>query len=243
QAPLGIVIFRGPENVIELANESYLQLIDKTEKQFVGKPLFETLPEVKDIMAPIIANLYATGNPFYGYEFPIKLNRHSTTETGYYNFVYHPLKENNSISGIMVVATEVTATVKAKHLIEENEEKLKLIIQASELGVYDVNLKSGEIIASERCYEILGFPEKTQLSHKEIITTIHPEDLLIRKKAFEKAFAEGTLHYQSRVIWKDQSIHWIDAKGKVFYDKKNEPIRLLGTVRDITEERTFQQQL
>lgn len=243
QAPLGIVIFRGPENVIELANESYLQLIDKTEKQFVGKPLFETLPEVKDIMAPIIANLYATGNPFYGYEFPIKLNRHGTTETGYYNFVYHPLKENNSISGVMVVATEVTATVKAKHLIEENEEKLKLIIQASELGVYDVNLKSGEIIASERCYEILGFPEKTHLSHKEIITTIHPEDLLIRKKAFEKAFAEGTLHYQSRVIWKDQSIHWIDAKGKVFYDKKNEPIRLLGTVRDITEERTFQQQL
>ncbi|MBO3099698.1 PAS domain-containing sensor histidine kinase [Gelidibacter pelagius] len=243
QAPLGIVIFRGPENVIEMANESYLQLINQTEEQFVGKPLFETLPEVEDAMAPIIAKLYKTGDPFYGYELPIHLNRHGTTELGYYNFVYHPLKENNAITGIMVVASEVTATVKAKHLIEENEEKLKLIIEASELGVYDVNLKSGKIIASERCYEILGFPEKTHLSHKDIITTIHPDDLIIRKKAFEKAYAEGVLHYQSRVIWKDQSLHWIDAKGKVFYDEENQPSRLLGTVRDITEEHTFQQQL
>lgn len=243
QAPLGIVIFRGPENVIEMANESYLQLINQTEEQFVGKPLFETLPEVEDAMAPIIAKLYKTGDPFYGYELPIHLNRQGTTELGYYNFVYHPLKENNAITGIMVVASEVTATVKAKHLIEENEEKLKLIIEASEFGVYDVNLKSGKIIASERCYEILGFPEKTHLSHKDIITTIHPDDLIIRKRAIEKAYAEGVLHYQSRVIWKDQSLHWIDAKGKLFYDEENQPSRLLGTVRDITEEHTFQQQL
>ncbi|MBA6152037.1 PAS domain-containing sensor histidine kinase [Gelidibacter maritimus] len=243
QAPLGIVIFSGKENVIEMANDNYLQLIEKTEAQFVGKPLFEVLPEVEDVMSPIITDLYKTGRPFYGYEFPIKLDRHGTTETGYYNFVYHPLKENNNIIGVMVVASEVTAMVKTKHLIEENEEKLKLIIEASELGVYDANLKSGEINASERCYEILGFPEKAQLSHKDIITTLHPEDHIVRKKAFKKAFAEGTLHYQARVIWKDQSLHWIDAKGKVFYDDNNEPLRLLGTVRDITEERSFQQQL
>ncbi|WP_051209847.1 PAS domain S-box protein [Gelidibacter mesophilus] len=243
QAPLGIVIFRGSDNVIEMANESYLQLIDQTEDEFVGKPLFETLPEVEEVMWPIIKDLYKTGEPYYGYEFPVILSRHGTSEIGYYNFVYHPLKENNTISGIMVVATEVTETVKAKHLIEENEEKLQLIIEASELGVYDVNLKSGDISASERCYEVLGFPGKTHLSHKDIITTIHPEDLIIRKKAFEKAFADGTLHYQSRVIWKDQTLHWIDAKGKVFYDENNQPNRLLGTVRDITEERNLQQQL
>lgn len=243
QAPLGVVIFRGPKNVIDIANESYLKLIDKTEKQFVGKPLFETLPEVKETLAPIIAEVYKTENSFFGYELPFNLNRHGVRETGYYNFVYHPLTENNAISGIMVVVTEVTATVKAKHLIEENEEKLKLIIAASELGVYDVNLKTREIAASERCYEILGFAEKIDLLHQDIIAHLHPEDIIFRKKAMEKAFVEGTLRYQARVLWKDQTIHWIDTKGKVFYDENNQPNRLLGTVRDITEERTFQQQL
>ncbi|GGW50802.1 PAS domain-containing sensor histidine kinase [Arenibacter certesii] len=243
QAPFGIVIFRGAQNVIEMVNESYLQLVDKTEEQFVGKPLFDVLPEVEETIAPIITDIYNTGETFYGYEFPIDLNRHGTLESGYYNFVYHPLKENNKITGIMVVANEVTATVKAKHLIEENEEKLKLIIEASELGVFDYNLKSGEVIGSDRYYEILGFPNERNLSHDELISHLHPDDSEIRKSAFNNAFSNGSLHYQARVIWSDNSIHWIDAKGKVFCDNNNEPDRILGTIRDITEERNFHHQL
>lgn len=243
QAPFGIVILRGPDNITEMVNESYLQIVDKTEENFLGKPLFETLPEVKDIIAPVIADIYKTGNAFYGYEFPINLNRYGKTEPSYFNFVYHPIKENDIITGIMVVATEVTATVEAKNLIEENEEKLELIIEASDLGVFDVNIKTGKIISSDRCYEILGFPEIKPLSHEDIIINLHPDDRIVRKNAFEKAYKDGILQYQSRVIWNDQTLHWIDARGKVFYDEQNQPERLLGTVRDITEERSFQQQL
>lgn len=243
QAPLGIVIFRGTENVTEMANEKYLQLIDKTEDQFVGKPLFETIPEVKESIAPIIADVYMTGNAFYGYEFPVRLHRHGKTETNYFNFVYHPLKENNRIAGIMVVATDVTATVTAKHFLEENEEKLNLIIEASELGVFDVNLKSGDMIASDRCYDILGFTNKKKLTQEEIITQVHPDDLKIRTEAFEKAYETGSLHYQIRIIWEDLSLHWKDVKGKVYFDENNKPERMLGTIRDITEEKTFHQQL
>lgn len=243
QAPLGIVIFRGADNVIEMANENYLQLINQKRNEFVGRPLFNSLPEVKETMTPIISEVYETGNAFYGYEFPIKLNRNDSIDTGYYNFVYHPLKENNIITGIMVVATDVTATVKAKHLIEENEEKLELIIEASDLGVFDVNIKTDEVVVSDRCYEILGFNEKKHLSRHDLISHHHPDDLRLRTLAFEEAFRTGILHYQTRVIYKDNSLHWIDAKGKVYYDDQNQPERILGTVRDITEERTFQQQL
>ncbi len=243
QAPLAISIFRGSENITEMVNDHYLRLIDKTEDQFVGKPLFEVLPHVEESLSPIITDIYKTGIPFYGNEFPVKLNLHGTLETSYFNFVYHPLKENDVITGIMVVATEVTETVKAKHIIEENEEKLNLIIEASELGVFDANLISGDITVSERCYKILGFPGENNLTHEDLITNLHPDDLPERKKAFEKAFISGNLHYQARALWKDQSLHWIDAKGKVFYDAENRPERLLGTVRDITEERNFHQQL
>ncbi|WP_299393304.1 PAS domain S-box protein [uncultured Gelidibacter sp.] len=243
QAPLGIVIFRGSDHVIEMANDHYLQLINQTRTQFVGKPLFESLPEVKDKMLPIICDVYETGNAFYGYEFPIKINRHNTIETSYYNFVYHPLKENDIITGIMVVATEVTATVKAKQLIEENEEKLELIIEASDLGIFDVNLKTDDVVVSDRCYEILGFPDKHHLTRNDLISNHYPNDLRLRAKAFEEAYKTGTLRYQSRVIYNDNSLHWIDVKGKVYYDDQNQPERILGTVRDVTEERTFHQQL
>src|SRR5690606_16567094 len=161
----------------------------------------------------------------------------------YFNFVYHPLRENNMITGIMVVATEVTAAVQAKHSIEENEEKLTLIIDASDLGVWDWNIKTNEFVASERFYEILGFPNRENLTPEKIITHVHPDDLKLRAEEFEKAFEVGSLHYQLRIIWEDQSLHWKDVKGKVFYDSNNQPERMLGTVREITEERNFQQQL
>tara|TARA_R110002111_G_scaffold18601_1_gene45554 strand:- start:302 stop:3082 length:2781 start_codon:yes stop_codon:yes gene_type:complete len=243
QAPLGIVIFRGPENVIDIANENYLQIVDKSEEQFVGKPLFESLPEVEKTIAPIIADIYKTGNAFYGYEFPVNINRHGKAAIGYYNFVYHPLKEKNTITGIMVVATEVTATVKAKRLIEENEDKLKLIIEASELGIWDLNIKTQVMTGSDRCFDILGFSNTKNLTQEELITHVHPDDVKLRAEAFEKAYEVGVLHYQIRIVWADQSLHWKDVKGKVYYDENNKPERMLGTVRDITEERTFHQRL
>ena len=243
QAPMGITILRGPEHVVEIANETYLQIVDQTESHFIGKPLFETLPEVEDAISNILTEIYKTGNAFNGYEFPVHLKRNGKVELCYFNFVYHPLRENNVITGIMVVATEVTETVKAKHLIEENEEKLQLIIEGSELGIYDLDIKSGVFIASERCHQIIGFSGKNNLTQADLVALIHPEDFETRKKALKEAFTTGVLHNAIRVYDEDQSIRWIDIKGKVFYDKYNEPERLLGTVRNITEEKTFQQRL
>ncbi|WP_179334778.1 PAS domain S-box protein [Winogradskyella costae] len=243
QAPLGIVIVRGSENIIEMANENYLQIVDRTKDEFVGRPLFESLPEVKEVIAPVIEDIYKTGHAFYGYEFPVNLNRHGKTDLSYFNFVYQPLMENNNITGIMVVATEVTATVLAKLIIEENEEKLKLIIEASDLGIWDLNLKTQNMEASDRYYDILGFSHTDILTQEKLMSHVHPDDLQLRAEAFKNAFKAGILHYQIRTIWEDQTIHWKDVKGKVYYDENNEPERMLGTVRDITEEQHYHEQL
>ena len=243
QAPIGITILRGPENIVEMANENYLLIVDRAEDQFVGKPLFESLPEVKESVSSIISDVYKSGNAFYGYEFPVLLNRYGKMETSYFNFVYHPIKENNVITGIMVVATDVTTTIIARQQIEENEEKLELVIESSELGVFDVDLKTSDIVASERCYQILGFKDERNLTNKELLKNFHPDDLRIRKQAFKKAFIDGKLDYQARILWNDGTLHWMEAKGKVFFDDKGKPERLLGTIRDITEERNFQQEL
>lgn len=104
QAPLGITILRGDNYLVEMANEKYLLLVDKSASEFIGKPLFDSLPEVKDTIEGIFQDIRKTGNPFYGNEFPVTLNRYGKQELTYFNFVYHPLKEENGeISGIMAV--------------------------------------------------------------------------------------------------------------------------------------------
>ncbi|KVV15990.1 PAS domain S-box protein [Flavobacterium sp. TAB 87] len=242
QAPTAMVIFRGKDNVVDMVNTPYLELVDKTEEEFLGKPLFESLPEVEEVIKPIIDGIYETENAYYGYEFPVTLVRYGKKEITYFNFVYHPLKEGNVVTGIMVVATEVTSNVVAKKSLKENEQRLSIIIEASELGVWELDLLTYETTISDQALEVLGLANEKFESHEQLMSKMHPDDLGIRKAAFEKALQTSILHYEIRTIV-DDVIHWIEAKGKVFYDADKKPIRMLGTLRDVSDEKNIQSQL
>ncbi|WP_149206509.1 PAS domain S-box protein [Flavobacterium johnsoniae] len=245
QAPLGITILRGPEYIVESANEAYLKLVDKEENSFVGKPLFDSLPEVRETVDSLLKNVLTTGIPYHGNEVPVPLNRYGKQGIWYFDFLYYPLREENGeITGIIVTVTEVSEKVDARKKIEQNEDRLNIIVEASELGTWDLNVKTGELHYSQRYLEILGnYKDPIILSHEEILKHLHPDDMQIRNAAFKEAILSGNLHYEARIIWPDNSIHWVEGKGKVFYDKNDNPDKLIGTARDITSEKNHQQEL
>jgi PAS domain S-box-containing protein len=251
QAPLGITVLSGKDFVVEMANETYLQLIDKKEKDFVGRRLFDSLPEVKEIVDPLLTNVMTTGVAYTSTELSVTLKRYGKEEIAYFNLVYHPLREENKdISGIMVVAIEVTESVRAKHTLAESEiqfrniaEKLNIVIDASELGTWEWNLQTNEIHYSGKYLEIFGYKDVFTFDHAKHVEHIHPDDRVVRDNAVTRALKKGTLDYKTRIIWNDGSIRWIEAKGKVFYDEQKQPVKLIGTVRDITEEKYRQQEL
>lgn len=245
QAPVGITILRGANHVAEMANEAYLKLVGKEESNFVGKPLFDSLPEVKETVSDLLDTVFTTGVPYHGYEVPVPINRFGNPEIFYFDFLYHPLKEENGqISGIIVTVTEVTEKVETRKKTELNEERLNIIVDASELGTWELYVKTKDLQYSDRYLEIVtGYKSQEYLTHAQLLSHVHPDDLHIREKAFKEAIALGNIHYEARVIWDDQSIHWVEAKGKVFYDAEGNSERLLGTVRDITDEKNHQQEL
>jgi len=230
QAPVGITILRGPEFIVEMANDAYLQLVDRKEADFVGRPLFDSLPEVEESVHALLNDVLTTGVPFNGIEYPVPVNRYGRSELSYFNFLYHPLKEGDGrISGIIVTVTDVSDSVKAKNYIAENEERLNIVIDASQLGTWELDLRTKAIIYSDKYLEMLGYNKGDVVTHEELVKQLHPDDLLAREKAFEKAFETGTLNYQVRVIWRDGSVHWIEGRGKVFYDEEGNPAKMIGT--------------
>jgi PAS domain S-box-containing protein len=243
QAPVGITILRGADYIVEMANEAYLKLVDREETSFVGKPLFDSLPEVKETVSALLEGVLNTGIPYHGNELPVPIKRQGIENIYYFDFLYHPLKEEDGkISGIIVTATEVTEKVEAKKKTEQNEQRLNIIVEASELGTWELNAKTKQLHYSTRYLEIVGgYKKHVELTHEQLLKHVHPDDLHIREKAFKNAIASGNLYYEARVIWNDQSVHWVEAKGKVFYDTYNKPERLLGTARDITELKKNQQ--
>lgn len=245
QAPMGIVILRGKDYMVEVANDAYLELVDRKEEEFIGKPLFDTLPEVKETVEELLDNVMETGMPYHGYELPVPIKRNG--EIGIYNFdfLYHPLKEaDGTISGIVTTAIDVTEKVESRKKTERNEERLNIVIEASELGTWELNIKTREASYSQRYLEIIGGYEQPEvLNHEQLLRHLHPDDMDIRNEAFQRALETGILKYDARVIWKDGSIHWMEGRGKMYYDENNEPVKLIGTIRDITKERSQQQQL
>lgn len=243
QAPVGITILRGPEHVVEMANEAYLKLVDKEESTFVGKPVFESLPEVETTVGLLLKDVLETGIPYQGNEVPVPLNRFGKQEVSYFDFLYYPLKEENGIiSGIVATVNEVSEKVLARKKIEQNEERLNIIVEASELGTWELNLKTKEVHYSPRYLQIIGgYKEQLDLTHEQLLKHLHPDDMDIRNKALKEALISGNLNYEARLIWSDKSIHWMEGKGKVFYDENGNPEKMIGTIRDTTAEKKHQQ--
>ena len=121
KAPVAMCILKGPDHVVELANERMIELWGKTTADVMNKPIFEGLPEARDQgFEELLAGVYNTGETSAAQAVPITLPRNGVLHTVYVNFVYEANREaNNIISGILAVAVDVTAQVLARKKIEE----------------------------------------------------------------------------------------------------------------------------
>jgi signal transduction histidine kinase/DNA-binding response OmpR family regulator len=119
QAPTPVVILRGPEHVIELANPLTCRLWGRSEADVLNKPLLEALPELRDQpFKPILDEVVRTGVTYVGKESAARLDRRGdgTYDTSYLNFVYAPLRGlDDQIEGVLVMAFDVTDEVTARN--------------------------------------------------------------------------------------------------------------------------------
>jgi PAS domain S-box-containing protein len=237
QAPVGIAIFKGPDYITELVNPPICELYGKTAEELIGKPIFNVLTHSKGHgFEELLDSVRMTGVPFRGQGLAIPLLRNGQLETVYVNFVYEPFHENDgSISGVIVVAIEVSDQVNAKKQIEEAEERARLAADAVGLGIFDLDLATSEIITSKRFAHIFGFD--APVPRGEYVNRFHPDDLESRSKAHNAAPGMGKLLYEARVIWPDKTIHWARVEGKVYYSPEGKAIRILGTVLDFTDQK------
>src|SRR5690606_8121579 len=127
--------------------------------------------------------------------------------------------------------------------VEDAETRMRLATEATELATWELDLNTRNIIYSPRLAEILGHSKLTVLTHQEIRNQLCPEDVHIVETAFENAFNTGIYSYEARIKRPDDDVIWIRTQGRMFYDKNKNPEKILGTMRDITEEKGRRQEL
>ncbi|AYL96461.1 PAS domain-containing sensor histidine kinase [Mucilaginibacter celer] len=241
QAPVGICIINSDTTVVEVVNDSYLELVGKKRIELENRRIWEAIPEAAEAYEPVMENAIETGKSVIAKEHRLLLIRNGIPETVFVDFVYEPVKGfDGEISALMVIAIDVTEKVMARRKIEEAEERARLAIEAAEMGTFDFDLVTDTILTSPRFDTIFGYNDA--VSHQVLVDSLHPADKKIRDAAHRTALETGNLFYEARIIWPDESEHWIRVQGKVYYGSISKPSRILGTLLDITEFKRLQQQ-
>ncbi|HEY0667301.1 MAG TPA: ATP-binding protein, partial [Sphingobacteriaceae bacterium] len=127
-------------------------------------------------------------------------------------------------------------------LIINREEHLRLATQAAELGTFDMNIKNGHVTWDSRCKQLVGiYKEASDESGEHIIDGVHDKDSdRIRKlliKVLDREATDDNYDMEFRITGFNNKERWVRVKGKVFVDAYGKPVRFLGAVLDITNQK------
>lgn len=242
QAPVGICIVKREGIVVETVNDLFLQLVGRSRPELEGRGYWEVLSEAKPYYENILQDVFDTGVPYTGTEHRVVLLRNGVEEAVYISFVYEPLRnENSPIEQVMILGIDVTAQVLSRRKAEEAEERARLAINISQLGLFEVDLQQNTVIASPRLEEIFGVDHSSD--RQRFVAAIHPDDRTARSEAYQQAFETGFLRYEGRVVRRNGAVRWVRSWGRIFYNADGQPARLIGVSQDITEQKEFEQEM
>jgi PAS domain S-box-containing protein len=126
----------------------------------------------------------------------------------------------------------------------KSKERFSLVAQAADLGTWDWDLRSNELVWSQRCFSLFGLGPNTAISHERFLRAVHPEDRARVEGAVKRAIdSHSDYDMEMRTLWPDGSLHWVSSRGRAYYDDAGQPIRMLGIASEITERKRAEEAL
>ncbi len=146
---------------------------------------------------------------------------------------------DNTLVGFVGVAMDVTAAKKAERELVAERERLDLALSGSQLGTWEWDIQTGKIRSDERWAAIVGERTQPEYSSEEWASCIHPDDLPIVMQKAEDHFSGRTTKFDADVRRRneDGTWRWVAARGRIVErDRRGRPLRMVGTIADITEQ-------
>jgi PAS domain S-box-containing protein len=128
--------------------------------------------------------------------------------------------------------------------IQRRDERLELVLAASGTGFWEWDIRTGELVWSDAIFLQHGLdPADGAPTFERYLQSVHPDDRAAFQTSINEALSRGTpFSHEFRLLWPDGSVHWTHGVGRVFLGAGGEPIRMVGTGQDITEQRRLQEE-
>jgi PAS domain S-box-containing protein len=242
------IISKTLEGIITSWNNGAERIFGYTSQEMIGTPITRIIPGDRLDEEPKILERLKRGERIDHFE------TKRITKDGRLldiSLCISPVKNSKGvIIGASKIARDITAQKIAEQRIRESEEmvrvseeRLRLAVEVAEMGMWDLDLTTGLTTTSAQHRKILGYSKAVQWSHTLFLQMLHPDDRPRVDEAFENALKTGKITYETRIIRHNNTERWIRVNGTTIYNKKHEPVRLLGTVLDITEQKRAKEEL
>ena len=138
-------------------------------------------------------------------------------------------------AGYIGSCVDVTELLNKDEALRESEERMRLAADAVNLGIWEWDLATNEIWATNARRTLLGWPASGKVTFEDFISRVHPEDRGQIRQTISDAIRDAK-DYDSeyRLVLPDGIVRWMSTRGSIHFDGQGKPARILGISIDIT---------
>jgi diguanylate cyclase (GGDEF)-like protein/PAS domain S-box-containing protein len=125
--------------------------------------------------------------------------------------------------------------------LRRSEERYRLAVEGVNDGIWDWDGKDGRLFLSRQSKAILGLQQTDEyLTIEKWFDVIAKEDLDMFIRSLNKYITQPQKHHfqiEYRIRTENDTVKWIRTRGKAIWDESGIPVRMAGSITDITEQR------
>ena len=237
----GVAVYEAVDGGRDFVFRGFNQAGERIEKisrdQLLGRRVSEVFPGVVEFgLLDVLRRVYETGEPE---EFPTKFYQDQRLAGWRENYVYK-LKSGE----VVAVYDDLTAEKEAEEARRAMEEKFRLAMESTKDGIWDWDIKSGQVYYSPSWSLILGEKE-VEPSYQSWFSRIHPEELAeVRQSLQNHLEGQSSLwRKEHRLRGADGEWKWVMGRGQVVaWDDQGQPLRMVGTMIDISAQKRAEEE-
>ena len=157
--------------------------------------------------------------------------------------VWKHLKKDGSLMYMEVNSHKMTIDNNAARLVlsiditdrKNAEERLDFALEAGQIGIWELDLLNNTAVRNLRHDQIFGYEEMLPVWNIEkFMGHIHPDEKEKVENSFIQSLTTKSWTVETKIIRTDNCNHWVLIKGKIIEDNKEKPLKMLGTIIDIS---------
>jgi PAS domain S-box-containing protein len=151
--------------------------------------------------------------------------------------------EKGKPDGMWAVVRDITDRKHSEHELEKMIDRFSLAARSANLGVWEWDLKTNELIWDDKMLELYGLErEEFKSTHETWEKLVHQDDFERVKEQIQLALrGEKEYDCEFRAVFKDGGVHSIKTYAQVVRDSEGKPTRMTGINFDISEQKKTQE--